>query len=116
MYRKCAAEFVSELKRLMLLQKYLNIYEYFMNYRFTKCVILIKGVIMNTENFITLREYNDHIIGELMMVALREAGIQAFKIDEMNTTLPIENEFIIKVHESDFEAALKVVEGQESKD
>lgn len=105
-----------KLKRLIFLENYLNIYEYFRNYRFTKCVNIIKGVIMNTENFITLREYNDNIVGELMMVALREAGIQAFKIDEMNTTLPIENEFIIKVHESDFDAALKVVEERERKD
>lgn len=68
---------------------------------------------MNTENFITVREYSDHIVGELAMVALRDAGIKAFKIDEMNTTLPIENEFIIKVHESDVEAALKVIEACE---
>lgn len=68
---------------------------------------------MNTENFVKIREYKDHIIGELMMSALKDAGIQAFKIDEMNTTLPIENEFMIMVHESDVEEALEIIEERE---
>ncbi len=71
---------------------------------------------MNTENFVTVREYKDHIMGDLMMAALKEAGIQAFSITEVNTALPIENEFIIKVHESDLEAALEVIETAESEE
>ncbi|MCZ2101649.1 MAG: DUF2007 domain-containing protein [Chitinophagales bacterium] len=71
---------------------------------------------MITENFVTIREYKDHIMGEILMAALKEAGIQAFSITEMNTTLPIENEFIIKVHEADVEAALSVIEEHESKE
>jgi predicted Fe-Mo cluster-binding NifX family protein len=71
---------------------------------------------MNTENFVKIREYRDHIIGELMMSALKDAGIQAFKIDEMNTTLPIENEFMIMVHESDVEAALEIIEEREGEE
>ncbi len=71
---------------------------------------------MNPENFVKIREYRDHIIGELMMSALKEAGIQAFKLDEMNTTLPIENEFEIMVHVSDVEAALKVIQERETQD
>lgn len=71
---------------------------------------------MNTENFVKIREYRDHIIGELMMSALKDAGIQAFKIDEMNTTLPIENEFMIMVHESDVEAALEIIKEREGEE
>ncbi len=71
---------------------------------------------MNTENFVKIREYRDHIIGELMMSALKDAGIQAFKIDEMNTTLPIENEFMIMVHESDVEEALEIIEEREGEE
>jgi hypothetical protein len=71
---------------------------------------------MNTENFVKIREYRDHIIGELMMSALKDAGIQAFKIDEMNTTLPIENEFMIMVHESDVEEALEIIEKREGEE
>ena len=69
---------------------------------------------MNTENYVTVRTYHDHIIGEIMISALNNAGIQTFRFDEINNMIPTENLIEIKVHQSDVDAALEVIEAQES--
>lgn len=67
---------------------------------------------MRTENYITIRTYHDHILGELMVAALHEAGIQTFQIEGQRTMLPNEN-FELKVHEDDVEDALAIIESKE---
>ncbi|MBK7809578.1 MAG: hypothetical protein KA270_12775 [Saprospiraceae bacterium] len=68
---------------------------------------------MNTDNFVTIRTYHDHIVGELMISVLHNAGIRVFRFEEMHSMLPTEN-VEIKVHESDVDAALEIIEAQEN--
>lgn len=68
---------------------------------------------MNTENFVTVRTYHDHIIGELMINALETAGIRVFKFEEAHSMLPTEN-VEIKVHEEDVDFALEIIEEREA--
>ena len=67
---------------------------------------------MNTENFVTVRTYHDHIVGELMISALENAGIRVFKFEESNSMLPPDN-IEIKVHREDVELALEIIEEKE---
>lgn len=67
---------------------------------------------MLTEKYVTIRTYHDHILGELMVAALHEAGIQTFQIEGIRTILPNEN-FEIKVHEDDVNDALAIIESKE---
>ncbi len=67
---------------------------------------------MNTDKFVTIRTYHDHIIGELMIAALHSAGIETFRFDESHSMLPTEN-IEIKVMEADVDAALEIIEAQE---
>ncbi len=67
---------------------------------------------MNTDNFVTIRTYHDHIMGELMIAALHNAGLRVFRFDEGHSMLPTEN-LEIKVHSSDVEAALDIIEAHE---
>lgn len=67
---------------------------------------------MRTENYITIRTYHDHIVGELMVAALHEAGIQTFRFEGHRTILP-NDAFEIKVHEDEVEDALAIIESKE---
>ncbi|MFZ1749326.1 MAG: hypothetical protein WAU01_04010 [Saprospiraceae bacterium] len=67
---------------------------------------------METQDFITIRNYHDHIIGEIMLAALHNAGIKTFRFEESRSMLPTEN-IEIKVHQSDVEVALEIIEAQE---
>ncbi len=67
---------------------------------------------MNTENFVTIRTYHDHIIGDLMINALETAGIRVFKFEESHSMLPTEN-VEIKVHKEDVDMALEIIEEKE---
>ena len=50
---------------------------------------------MQTENYVTIRTYHDHIMGEIMIAALSNAGIKTFRFDEINNVIP--NIFFIPV-------------------
>jgi len=67
---------------------------------------------MLTDTFVTIRNYHDHILGEIIIAALHDAGIQTFKFEESHSMLPTEN-IEIKVHERDVEAALEIIEKKE---
>ena len=67
---------------------------------------------MRTENYITIRTYHDHILGELMVASLHEAGIQTFQFEGHRTILP-NDIFEIKVHEDDVDDALAIIERKE---
>ncbi|MBK8052846.1 MAG: DUF2007 domain-containing protein [Saprospiraceae bacterium] len=67
---------------------------------------------MRTENYITIRTYHDRIVGELMVTALHEAGIQTFQFEGHRTILP-NDIFEIKVHEDDVDDALAIIENKE---
>jgi hypothetical protein len=69
---------------------------------------------MTTDNYVTVRTYHDHILGEIVISALSNAGIQTFKFDDMNNVITTENHIEIKVHETDVEAALEIIEAQEA--
>lgn len=69
---------------------------------------------MNTENFVTIRTYHDHIIAEIMIAALNNAGIKVFGNEDSSIILPTDNIIEIKVHESDTESALEIIEAQEA--
>jgi hypothetical protein len=68
---------------------------------------------MNTDNFITVRTYHDNVLGEIILSALNNAGIKTFRFDETHSMIATENSFEIKVHESDVDAALEIIEAQE---
>ncbi|MBK8625694.1 MAG: DUF2007 domain-containing protein [Saprospiraceae bacterium] len=68
---------------------------------------------MNTDNYITVRTYHDNVLGELVLSALNNAGIKTFRFDETNSMIPTENMFEIKVHASDVEEAIEIIEAQE---
>jgi len=53
-------------------------------------------------------------MGEIMIAALSNAGIKTFRFDEINNVIPTEDNIEIKVHESDVEAALEIIESQEA--
>ena len=84
-----------------------NLLHDFVCYRHTKYIS------MQTENYVTIRTYHDHIMGEIMIAALSNAGIKIFRFDEINNVIPTEDNIEIKVHESDVEAALEIIEAQE---
>ncbi len=67
---------------------------------------------MRTENYITIRTYHDHILGELMVAALHEARIQTFQFEGKRSILPNDS-FEIKVHEDDVDDALEIIESKE---
>jgi hypothetical protein len=69
---------------------------------------------MNTENFVTIRTYHDQIMGELVLAALENAGINTFPIKDLQNPIPTENHIAIQVHESDVDAALEIVEAHEN--
>jgi hypothetical protein len=69
---------------------------------------------MNTENFVTIRTYHDQIMGDLILAALDNAGINTFPIKDLQNPIPTENHIAIQVHESDVEAALEIVEAHEN--
>lgn len=69
---------------------------------------------MNTENFVTIRTYHDQIMGDLILAALDNAGINTFPIKDLQNPMPTENHIAIQVHESDVEAALEIVEAHEN--
>ena len=85
-----------------------NLLHDFVCYRHTKYIS------MQTENYVTIRTYHDHIMGEIMIAALSNAGIKTFRFDEINNVIPTEDNIEIKVHESDVEAALEIIESQEA--
>jgi len=78
------------------------------------CYKHTKYISMQTENYVTIRTYHDHIMGEIMIAALSNAGIKTFRFDEINNVIPTEDNIEIKVHESDVEAALEIIESQEA--
>ncbi|HMR87058.1 MAG TPA: DUF2007 domain-containing protein [Saprospiraceae bacterium] len=67
---------------------------------------------MNDENFVTIRSYKDHIVADIMVATLHNAGIETFTTNESQTMLPLEN-VEIKVKQSDVEQALAIIEEQE---
>jgi len=67
----------------------------------------------SNENFVTIRSYHDHILADIVMAALHNAGIETFTLDENRGILPFEN-VDIKVHQNDVAAALEIIENQES--
>ena len=73
------------------------------------CYKHTKYISMQTENYVTIRTYHDHIMGEIMIAALSNAGIKIFIFDEINNVIPTEDNIEIKVHESDVEAALEII-------
>jgi hypothetical protein len=74
----------------------------------------MKKLVMNTENFVTIRTYHDQIMGELVLAALNQAGIETFPVKDLQNPIPTENHIAIHIHESDVEAALEIIEDQEN--
>ncbi len=68
---------------------------------------------MNDENFVTIRTYKDHIVADIMVATLHNAGIKTFVTNESQTMLPLENVEIM-VMESDVQQALEIIEKQEA--
>jgi hypothetical protein len=68
---------------------------------------------MSNENFVTIRNYTDHIVAEIMISALHQAGIETFALSDSHSMFPSEK-VEIKVKESDVDTALEVIELQES--
>lgn len=68
---------------------------------------------MKTENFVTVGTYSDHLMAELIIAALENAGIKTYKFGEQHSMLP--TEYVeIKVHESDVDKAKEIIEAQEA--
>lgn len=67
---------------------------------------------MNSENYVTIRKYQDVIMADLIVAALHNAGVQVFRLDETHTSLPGDN-VEIRVMEKDVDRALEIIEGQE---
>ncbi len=64
---------------------------------------------MQTENFISVATYSDHLMAELIIAALENEGINTYKFGEQHSMLP--TEYVeIKVHESDVEKAKEIIE------
>ncbi len=72
----------------------------------------IKSKIMKSENFITVRTYQDAVVADLIVAALHNADIQVFRLDETNTRLPGDN-VEIRVLEKDVNKALQIIKAQE---
>jgi hypothetical protein len=72
----------------------------------------IKSKIMKSENFITVRTYQDAVVADLIVAALHNADIQVFRLDETHTRLPGDN-VEIRVLEKDVDKALQIIEAQE---
>jgi len=66
---------------------------------------------MQTENFISIATYSDHLMAELIIAVLENEGIKTYKFGEQHSMLP--TEYIeIKVHESDEARAREIIELQ----
>lgn len=70
---------------------------------------------MKTEDFVTVGTYSDHLVAELIIAALENAGIKTHKFGEQHSMLP--TEYVeIKVHETDVERAREIIASQETGD
>ncbi len=66
---------------------------------------------MQTENFVSIATYSDHLVAELIIAALENEGIKTYKFGEQHSMLP--TEYIeIKVHELDADRAREIIEAQ----
>lgn len=70
---------------------------------------------MSQENYITIRNYSDHIVADIARAALHTEGIETFAFVESHSMLPAEN-VEIKVKESEVQTALDILSIHESKD
>lgn len=68
---------------------------------------------MEADNYVTIRQYRDHILGEIVINALHSAGIQTFRLESSHSMFPSEN-LDIKVHKSQVEAAIEIIEATEN--
>jgi hypothetical protein len=70
---------------------------------------------MSDTKFITVRNYHDPILADIVVNALHAAGIITFPVPENNSGLPTDiQHFEIKVPASEVEEALEIIEEQES--
>jgi hypothetical protein len=71
-----------------------------------------KADVMADNNYITVRKYHDHIVADIIIAALHNAGIDTFSLRDSHSVLPSEN-VEIKVLASDVEYALEIIEREE---
>lgn len=70
---------------------------------------------MSEMRFITVRNYHDPILAEIVVNALHAAGITTFPLYENNSGLTsITQHYEVKVPERDVESALEIIEEQEN--
>jgi hypothetical protein len=67
---------------------------------------------MSHDNFITVRQYHDAILADLICTALNDAGIDVMSSGEASV-LPTDTH-TIKVREEDVDAALEIIEAHEN--
>ncbi|MBK8621570.1 MAG: DUF2007 domain-containing protein [Saprospiraceae bacterium] len=70
---------------------------------------------MSQMRFVTIRNYHDPVLAEIVVNALHAAGITTFPIHENNSGLTaITQHYEVKVPEKDVESALEIIEEQEN--
>lgn len=67
---------------------------------------------MSHDNFVTIRQYRDPILANMVIAALHAAEIETLSVDGTGV-LPSDS-YAVKVLESQVEAALEVIESQEN--
>ncbi|MFZ1704074.1 MAG: DUF2007 domain-containing protein [Saprospiraceae bacterium] len=70
---------------------------------------------MSDATYVTIRNYHDPILAEIVINALHTAGIITFPLNENNSGLPSNMQPIeIKVKTIDVDLALEIIEDQEN--
>lgn len=65
--------------------------------------------------FVTVRNYHDPILAEIIINALHAAGIKTFPLSENNSGLAVDiQHYEVKVAHKDVDAALEIIEEQEN--
>ena len=68
---------------------------------------------MSQENFVTIRNYSDHILAEIIIAALHNGGIETFALTDNHSMLPTDR-IEVKVREEDAVTAIEIIERHES--
>ena len=70
---------------------------------------------MEQENFITIRNYSDHIVADIAIAALHAEGIETFVLRENRNIIPTDN-VEIRVKESHIDRAKAILLAQEGEE
>ncbi|MBK6362322.1 MAG: DUF2007 domain-containing protein [Saprospiraceae bacterium] len=69
---------------------------------------------MSESRYITIRNYHDPVLADIIINALHAAGIITFPVRENSMNFPNLINIAIKVQEKDVEEALEIIELQEN--